>query len=146
MHTKNSCHLETGRNIYCYIESQVYFTWLIYSKKFFFTSILRTSGGNLFLLNLPTQPRHRFALRPLLEALLCTRARRRIRPTRRRTSGLPVVNFINVLRKAFKSADPKSVKKTVKLSIFFMLLGSMSIKAVRRMLKKLTPVVNFNNI
>ena len=41
------------------------------------------------------------------------------------------LNFINVLRTAFTIADPKSVKKTVKLSIFFMLLGSMSVKAVR---------------
>jgi len=47
------------------------------------------------------------------------------------------VNFINVLRTAFTLEDPKSVKKTVKLSILFTLLGSMSVKAVRRMLMKL---------
>ncbi len=35
--------------------------------------------------------------------------------------------------------DPKSVKKTVKLSIFFTLSGSTSVKAVRRMLMKLSP-------
>jgi len=52
------------------------------------------------------------------------------------TAGL---NFINVLPTAFTCADPKTVKKTVKLSIFFTLSGSMSIKAVRKMLVKLTP-------
>ena len=35
-------------------------------------------------------------------------------------------------------ADPKSAKKTVKLSSFFVLLGSALIKAARRMLVKLT--------
>jgi len=49
------------------------------------------------------------------------------------------LNFINVLRTAFTLADPKSVKKTVKLSIFFMLLGSTSVKAVQRTLVKSTP-------
>jgi len=38
----------------------------------------------------------------------------------------PGLNFINVLSTAFTCADPKSVKKTVKLSIFFTLFGSMS--------------------
>jgi len=38
------------------------------------------------------------------------------------------LNFINILRTAFTLADPKSVKKTVKLSIFFTLLGSTSVK------------------
>ena len=51
----------------------------------------------------------------------------------------PVVNFINVLRAAFTPADPKSAKKTVKLSSFFPLLGSAGVKASRRMLVKLTP-------
>jgi len=51
----------------------------------------------------------------------------------------PGLNFINVLRTAFMLADPKSVKKTVKLSIFFMLLGSTSVKAVSRTLMKLSP-------
>jgi hypothetical protein len=49
------------------------------------------------------------------------------------------LSFINVLRTAFTLKDPKSVKKTVKLSIFFTYLGSMSVKAVRRMLMKLSP-------
>ena len=51
----------------------------------------------------------------------------------------PGLNFINVLCTAFTLPDPKSVKKTVKLSIFFTLSGSTSVKAVRRMLMKLTP-------
>ena len=42
----------------------------------------------------------------------------------------------NILR-----ADPKSTKKTVKLSSFFALLGSLRVKAARRMLVKLTPDV-----
>jgi hypothetical protein len=54
----------------------------------------------------------------------------------------PVINFINVLRTAFTHADPASVKKTVKFSIFFMLLGSPNIKAARKMLVKLAPVVS----
>jgi len=48
----------------------------------------------------------------------------------------PGINFINVLRTAF------SVKKTVKFSIFFTLLGSPNIKAARKMLVKLAPVVS----
>ena len=49
------------------------------------------------------------------------------------------VNFTNVLRAAFTRADPKSAKKTVKLSSFFALLGSASVKAARRTLVKLNP-------
>jgi len=41
----------------------------------------------------------------------------------------PGLNYINVLRAAFMCADPRSVKKTVKSSIFFTLLGSTSVKA-----------------
>ncbi len=51
----------------------------------------------------------------------------------------PGVNFINVLQAAFAHADPKSVKETIKLSVFFALLGSASVKATRRTLIKLTP-------
>ncbi len=53
----------------------------------------------------------------------------------------PGLNFINVLLTAFTLPDPKSVKKTVKLSIFFTLWGSTSVKAVHRTLMKLTPVL-----
>jgi hypothetical protein len=49
------------------------------------------------------------------------------------------LNFINFLRTAFTSADPKSIKKTVKFSIFFTLLGSARVKAVHRLLMRLTP-------
>jgi len=51
------------------------------------------------------------------------------------------LNFINVLRTAFTLTDPESVKKRVKLSIFFTLLGSTSVKAVSRTLMKLSPSV-----
>jgi hypothetical protein len=51
----------------------------------------------------------------------------------------PEVNFINLLQAAFTHADPKSAKKTVKLSVFFTLLGSASAKATHRSLMKLTP-------
>ena len=49
------------------------------------------------------------------------------------------VNFINVLRAAFALEDPKSAKKTVKLSSFIALLGSGRVKAARRTLVRLTP-------
>jgi len=51
----------------------------------------------------------------------------------------PGLNFINVLRTAFTCAAPRSIKKKVKFSIFFTLLGSTSLKAVRKMLMKLRP-------
>ena len=51
----------------------------------------------------------------------------------------PGVNFNNILWAAFMRADPKSAKKTVKLSSFIALLGSASVKAAFRMLMKLTP-------
>ncbi len=43
------------------------------------------------------------------------------------------------LLKAFTSADPKSAKNTVKLSVFFVLSGSSQAKASRKMLVKSTP-------
>ncbi len=52
---------------------------------------------------------------------------------------LPRVNFINILQAAFTHEDSKNAKKTVKLSVFFTLLGSARTKAARRMLMKLTP-------
>ena len=51
----------------------------------------------------------------------------------------PGVNFTNVLQAAFTLADPKSAKKSLKLSSFIALLGSVRVKAVRRTLVKLTP-------
>ncbi len=49
------------------------------------------------------------------------------------------LNFINVLHTAFMRAYPRSIKKTVKLSIFFTLSGSTSVKAASKILVKLTP-------
>jgi len=46
--------------------------------------------------------------------------------------------FINVLRTAFTLADPKSVKKIDHLTVFFTFLWSASVKAVCRMLIKLS--------
>jgi len=40
---------------------------------------------------------------------------------------------------AFTYTDPKSVKDTDDLTVFFTLSGSMSIKAARKTLVKLTP-------
>jgi len=51
------------------------------------------------------------------------------------------VNFINVLQPAFIGEDPELQKKTVKLSVFFVHLGSSLSKASRKMLVKLTPDV-----
>ncbi len=52
---------------------------------------------------------------------------------------IPGVNFINVLWAAFTHKDPQSAKKTVKLSVFFVLWGSSHTKAARKTLMKLTP-------
>jgi len=49
------------------------------------------------------------------------------------------VNFINNLRTAFTLLDPKSGKKIYNLTVFFMLLGSVRVKAVRKTLVRLTP-------
>ena len=49
------------------------------------------------------------------------------------------VNFTITQRAAFKRTDPKSAKKTVKLSSFIALLGSARLKAAHRTLVKLTP-------
>ena len=49
----------------------------------------------------------------------------------------PGVNFTNILRAHKLLVDPKRAKKTVKLSSFFALLGSASVKAARRTLVKL---------
>jgi len=39
--------------------------------------------------------------------------------------------------------DPESVKKIENLTVFFTLLGSVGVKAVRRMLMKLSPTLFF---
>jgi len=56
----------------------------------------------------------------------------------------PGLNFINVFRTAFTLADPESAKKTDGFTVFFVLLGSASVKAVHRTLMKLT--LNFTYI
>jgi len=56
------------------------------------------------------------------------------------------VNFINVLRTAIALIDPKSVKNTVESLCLFMLLGSTSVKAVRRLLMKLSPERGGNTV
>jgi hypothetical protein len=57
----------------------------------------------------------------------------------------PGLIFINVLLTAFTRADPKRYKDTDDLTVFFMLLGSMSVKAANKMLVKLTLGVNCIN-
>jgi len=51
----------------------------------------------------------------------------------------PGVNYINVLRTAFALVDPESVKIQLSNQCLFTLLGSTSVKAVRRTLMKLSP-------
>ncbi len=47
------------------------------------------------------------------------------------------VDFTKILCAAFTCAGPKSAKNTVKPSVFFALLGSVLVKASRKMLVKL---------
>jgi len=42
------------------------------------------------------------------------------------------VNFTNILQAVFTFVDPKSVKTIYNLTVFFTLLGSTCVKAVRR--------------
>jgi len=60
----------------------------------------------------------------------------------------PGVDFINVQRAVFTQADPEIAKKTVKLSVFFALLGSAQAKAARTefMLMKLTPGIETQTV
>ncbi len=53
------------------------------------------------------------------------------------------VNLINIFRKAFMCADPKSIKKTDDLTVFFAHLGSVRTKAACRRLVKSTPSLSF---
>jgi len=56
----------------------------------------------------------------------------------------PGVNFTNILCAAFTREDPKSTKKTAGLTVFFSLLfGFGYLKALHKMLVKLTPRVIF---
>jgi hypothetical protein len=59
-------------------------------------------------------------------------------------SGLPPgVNFTNVLWTAFTCTDPKSAKRHSSHNCLFTLLGLACVKAVHKMLVKLTPRANF---
>ncbi len=49
-----------------------------------------------------------------------------------------ILNF-KILRTAFMLVDPKIVKKVDNLTVLFKLSGSAGVKAVRRMMMKLTP-------
>ncbi len=51
-----------------------------------------------------------------------------------------------VLRAAFACADANCAKKTVRLSVFFTLLGSVRLKAARKTMMKLTPAMDKLNI
>ncbi len=55
----------------------------------------------------------------------------------------PRVNFTNISHTVSTRADLKSAKNTVKLSVFFSLLGSVRAKAACKTLMKLTPNANF---
>ena len=57
----------------------------------------------------------------------------------RSLSFLTGFNFNNILQAAFTLANPKSGKKLLNLTVFFMLLGTARVKAAHRMLVKLTP-------
>ncbi len=57
--------------------------------------------------------------------------------------GTTGVNFNIVLLEAFTLLDPESIKITVKPSLFFMLSGSVCVKAVHRALMKLSPGVHW---
>ncbi len=51
----------------------------------------------------------------------------------------PGVDFINALHTAFALVDPKSVRTQSSCQYLLKLLGSTSVKAVRRTLMKSTP-------
>jgi len=61
-------------------------------------------------------------------------------------SDTPGVNCINILCAAFARAEPKSVKKTVKLSVFLSFRDLRAQKLRINMLVKMTPGDNFNDL
>ncbi len=68
------------------------------------------------------------------------------KPLRRRmTMGRTGLDFINVLHTAFTPIAPQSVRTQSSCQYLFMLSGSMSVKAVRRTLMKLSPGLKFIN-
>ena len=57
-----------------------------------------------------------------------------------------MVNFINVFTCSFYVRRSQKYKKLLELIVFFELLGFACIKAARKMLVKLAPVVNATNM
>jgi len=53
------------------------------------------------------------------------------------------VNFTNILLAAW--ANPKSAKRTHYLTVFFVFLGSVRVRAVSKMLVKLTPTLSHSH-
>jgi len=56
------------------------------------------------------------------------------------------VNFTNILHAAFRLVDLENVKKIDNLTVFFTLLGSACVKAVRRTFMKFSLGVNIISI
>ena len=54
----------------------------------------------------------------------------------------PWVNFTNILRAAFTPEDPKSAKNS-QVKQVFALLGSVCVKAARKIMVKLTPYCKY---
>jgi len=77
---------------------------------------------------------------PLLEASPVQQWHPRRSGVEKWAGNLSGVNFNNILRAAFTSADPRKRKKTNGLNAFFALLGSACVKALRKMLVKSTKV------
>jgi hypothetical protein len=69
----------------------------------------------------------------------CRRLRCYLSPHQMATTG---IDFTNILHPAFTHVDPKSIKMTDELTVFFALLGSACIKAACEMLMKLRPDEN----
>jgi len=54
--------------------------------------------------------------------------------------------YTKLLRSAFMSADPKSIKKTHNLTVYLALLGSVCVKAAHKMLVNLIPAQDWCTI
>ncbi len=52
------------------------------------------------------------------------------------------LNFTNILHSAFASADPKRAKKTDGFPVFFVLLGSLCVKAMPKHVDKIDPLLH----
>jgi len=56
------------------------------------------------------------------------------------------VNFTDMFTRSFYTQRSQKRKKTDKLTVFFVFLGSVCVKAERKMLMNLTPGINFTTI